>query len=221
MQRFEQWLSEPGAGANLLRVESQMVQAILDQRKPKNVLQIGGKALLGFSDNIKTHYVHQREEMDFFSPGHSVCASMLHLPYRDVSISMIVCPHVHELCEEDEHVPFMKECARVLDDQGVMILFGINLLGSWTLNRLVNHNSLDWGPRIHSVMQLEKLARAAELKMMNVQYFSINHYDLMIPLMDIKLDRLNATRRFSPCYMAIFAHKYCELAWDTGYMVGG
>lgn len=69
MQRFEQWLSEPGAGANLLRVESQMVQAILDQRKPKNVLQIGGKALLGFSDNIKTHYVHQREEMDFFHQG--------------------------------------------------------------------------------------------------------------------------------------------------------
>jgi hypothetical protein len=221
MQQFEQWLTEPGAGANLLRAESQMLHAILDQRKSKNVLQIGGKALLNFSDHMKTHYVHQHEEMGFFSPGHSVCASHFHLPYRDASMSMVVCPHVHELCEEHEQDILMKQCARVLDDKGVLLLFGINLLGSWTLNRLVNHHSLKWAPRIHSIMQIETMARQAGLKLMKIQYFSITDYDLMMPIVDIKLDQMNATRRFSPCYMAILAHEHCELVWDNGYMLGG
>lgn len=220
MQQFEQWLSEPGAGANLLKVESQLLHAILDQRKSKSVLQIGGKALLNFGDHTKTHYVHQHEEMGFFSPGHSVCAAKLQLPYRASSMSIVACPHGHELCEEKEQEPLIKECARVLDDEGVFLLFGINLLGSWTLNRLVNHHSLHWAPRIHSVMQIEKMANQAGLKLMSVEYFSITDYDLMMPMMDIKLDQRNATRRFSPCYMALLAHEHCEFVWDNGYMVG-
>jgi len=221
MQKFEQWLQNTSRGGALWRSEGQLLRQIVARRAPKNVLQVGGLPLLDFSSHAKTHYIHQHRAMDFFSPAHSVCAADTQLPFRDDSINLMVCPHTHELYEGDDQVKLFSEMARVLQSEGILVMFGVNLLGVWTLRRLINSSSLLWGPNVCSVYHLQSLARNAGLVVVDVEYFFATQDRFLFGEYFLKaIQNSKGFKHLSTCYMLVLAHQNFAPVWADGVVCG-
>ena len=218
--KFEQWLLETEVGRQLWDVEGQLVRNLVKNRRPGRLLQIGGLPLLSFSDHALTHYIHQHDHLGYFSPGHSVCAQASNLPIRDESLSCLVCPHTHELYDESHQYELFKEWSRVLKPDGYMLILGVNLMGYWTLQRLISHNSLKWAPRIWSLYQLEKTAKQADLQVVDIQYFVARAVYNRYGLGEIghSLAKLKMVRRFSPCYAVMLTRRDYAPVWGDAVM---
>ena len=193
------------------------MRQLMHVHKPKILLQMSGLPLLDFADNARTHYLHQNIKSQFYSPAHSVCSEPHHLPFRDHSIDCIVCPHILELYPEDMQLRLLKEWVRVLMIGGKIVFFGINLMGVWTLKRLLYHKSLQWGPRISSMHSMQRLLIESGLTVDSVVYFSPNLSAVFHPqeLIENQQSFWQFPGRLSPCYCMVASINDVEHIWTS------
>lgn len=90
-----------------------------------------------FKGKTKFYKILQgKEGRDFFHLN--LCEENLKLPYKDNSVSLIYCSHTLEHIENKYANIFLKECKRILKNNGVLRLAMPNTIGVLSRNKILN-----------------------------------------------------------------------------------
>lgn len=139
LEVLEDWMQSSGQA--IFDIEMQLFHEQLRTFEPVHYIQLGGPTLMkGFG--VQGHYFHVDLRDDFFSPGLSVCADFECLPFADGSMDLVLCPHVHELY--DNQGSLFQEINRVLSVSGRLLIFGINMNSLWSIQRVFGEHVAAW-----------------------------------------------------------------------------
>jgi SAM-dependent methyltransferase len=127
-----EWFDGP-LGARVLREETALARVALDDVFGFELLQVGtwgpAQHLLGGARTQHTTLL--APEM---SPGVTLCAPLVSLPFASDSIDAIFLPHTLELVEDPYAV--LREAGRVLCAEGCLMICGFNPFSGWGARRL-------------------------------------------------------------------------------------
>lgn len=106
-------------GVRLFEMESLKTQALVRHYQPGLTVQIEGRSYLDRFPNYG-YYYHISENADLSSPGYSVEAEAVRLPFADRSVDFLILGHALELL--DAHDSLYEEFDRVLASDGVILI---------------------------------------------------------------------------------------------------
>ena len=137
--------------------------------RPIRVLQIGGVPLLDYRVSESVHYIHVDRTFEFIAQGHSVCADFSKLPFESNMFDAVICPHVHELATSDTAKIF-QESARILADNGALVVFGIHTGGMWWFRNIFQRQFFTWNHRWQSAKTVRNACKKLGVTMRKTQY---------------------------------------------------
>lgn len=135
-------------GRAIYNEECANLQRLLALIVPGRIMQIGGPPLIRSFSNF--HFIHYDTEVFFPSIGHNVCGDFCKLPFADSSFNIITMPHFHEI--NNDFSGLLLECYRVLEDEGMLLLYGFNPVSIWGVQRLLGLGDVvPWCKRFYSI----------------------------------------------------------------------
>ena len=141
-------------GEDVFKKEQQHAQSLMNQEKPRLVVQIEGRSLLSqFPES--TWYYHLSEDANRHSPGYSIEVEQGFIPFPDQSIQLLILGHALELYQS--HQTLLAEIERVLAPSGVVM---VSLLAkSWIVGKLPSSLHPLGGMVIHpiSIRRLKRM----------------------------------------------------------------
>jgi len=127
-----EWFDGP-LGARVLREEAALTRLALDDVFGFELLQVGTWGttphLLGSARTQHTTLLAPE-----LTPGVTLCAPLVSLPFASDSIDAILLPHTLELVEDPYAV--LREAGRVLCAEGCLMICGFNPFSGWGARRL-------------------------------------------------------------------------------------
>jgi SAM-dependent methyltransferase len=129
------WFETP-LGKRVVREESQVARAALDDVFGFDLLQIGHWGGAGFLlSSARTQ--HATVVCENAVDGVSLSAELEALPFASDSIDAVVLPHTLE-CVDDPHA-VLREAERVLRPEGILMILGFNPWSGWGMRRALAH----------------------------------------------------------------------------------
>jgi SAM-dependent methyltransferase len=127
-----EWFEGP-LGSRVLREEAALARVALDDVFGFELLQLGAwgadRHLLAGARTQHTTLLAPRR-----SPGVTLCAPLVSLPFASDSIDAVLLPHTLELVEDPYAV--LREAERVLCAEGCLLILGFNPFSGWGARRL-------------------------------------------------------------------------------------
>ena len=117
-QQIREWQTRP-IGEAVYQSAKKHVQALMEQEKPRLVVQIEGRSLLS-EYTESTWYYHLSEDANRHSPGYSVEVEQGFIPFPDQSVNVLILGHALELYQS--HQTLFSEVERVLAPGGVVLV---------------------------------------------------------------------------------------------------
>ncbi|MBC8225791.1 MAG: methyltransferase domain-containing protein, partial [Gammaproteobacteria bacterium] len=97
---------------------------------------------------------HLNQPKEKFPVGQNVISDFLMLPFKESSIDLIICPHLHEMVSRPEQL--YAELSRITVAGGILIMFSLNTKSIWSMQRLLRGNKIL--PWCHLMCSQEKLS---------------------------------------------------------------
>lgn len=128
LKKYHHW-QKTRDGQWLTYLEKTSLSRLLSGKDYNMMLQFGGVPLLDPFCPKDGFYYHVDPSHEEVSTGYQVQCSLLQTPFFSGDFELIVSPHMHELSISPSLL--FQEFYRLLQDQGILIIYGIKRFGLW------------------------------------------------------------------------------------------
>lgn len=187
LHRWNQWLTEPFLGPNLLEKEADIISQMLEKHYGKHSLLIGVPNQNKLQKKLHLNYTALISPITDQNPKiNHIESDFYHLPIITGGIDLVILPHILELFEHPRQL--LAEACRIIKPEGLIVICGFNPYGLWRLRKKysVKNKSMPWTNQFIHTKEIKNWLELLDFKL-EQQYYGlftlpINHPKLSTPL---------------------------------------